>query len=194
MSSEAMGDERARGRMEATTILLVDDDQVFRERLARAFRDRGFDVHTAGDVEEAVAVARTETPELAVVDLRMPGGSGLDLVRELRSIDAATKIVVLTGYGSIATAIDATRLGATYYLPKPADIDDILAAFARDEVPSPATSEAPVPAAPSLARAEWEHINRVLADCDGNVSEAARRLGLHRRSLQRKLQKYPPRA
>jgi len=180
--------------MEATTLLLVDDDQVFRERMARAFRDRGFDVRTAGDVEQAVAVARTESPELAVVDLRMPGRSGLELVRELREIDAATKIVVLTGYGSIATAIDATRLGATYYLPKPADVDDILAAFTRDEGASPAAAETRAPAAPSLARAEWEHINRVLADCDGNVSEAARRLGMHRRSLQRKLQKYPPRA
>ena len=180
--------------MEATTLLLVDDDQVFRERMARAFRDRGFDVRTAGDVEQAVAVARTESPELAVVDLRMPGRSGLELVRELLAIDAATKIVVLTGYGSIATAIDANRLGATYYLPKPADVDDILAAFTRDEVRSSTASETTAPAAPSLARAEWEHINRVLADCDGNVSEAARRLGMHRRSLQRKLQKYPPRA
>ena len=172
-------------------MLLVDDDQVFRERMARAFRDRGFDVRTAADVEQAVAVARAESPELAVVDLRMPGRSGLDLVRELRSIDAATKIVVLTGYGSIATAIDAPRLGATYYLPKPADVDDILAAFTRDEVP-PAASETAAPAAPSLARAEWEHINRVLSDCGGNTPEAVRVLGIHRRSLQRKLQKYPP--
>jgi two-component system response regulator RegA len=192
MPFEAIGNARERGRMEAATILVVDDDRVFRERLARAFRDRGFDVRTAGDVEEAVTMARAESPELAVVDLRMPGRSGLELVRELRSIDAATKIVVLTGYGSIATAIEATRLGAIYYLPKPADIDDILAAFARGETPSTAAAET-APTAPSLARAEWEHINRVLADCDGNVSEAARRLGLHRRSLQRKLQKYPPR-
>jgi two-component system response regulator RegA len=191
--SEAAGGLRRPGRMEATTLLIVDDDQVFRERMARAFRDRGFDVRTAGDVEQAMAVARAESPELAVVDLRMPGRSGLELVRELRAIDQATKIVVLTGYGSIATAIDATRLGATYYLPKPADIDDILAAFTRDEVPSSDASETTAPAAPSLARAEWEHINRVLGDCDGNVSEAARRLGMHRRSLQRKLQKYPPR-
>ncbi|HEY2387564.1 MAG TPA: response regulator [Candidatus Binatia bacterium] len=194
MRSETIGSALVRGRIEATTMLLVDDDQVFRERLARAFRDRGFEVRTAGDVAEAVAIARSESPELAVVDLRMPGRSGLDLVRELRSIDAATRIVVLTGYGSIATAIDATRLGATYYLPKPADVDDILAAFARDETGSTGASAALAPAAPSLARVEWEHINRVLADCDGNVSHAARRLGMHRRSLQRKLQKYPPRA
>lgn len=183
----------AREVADRPTMLIVDDDRVLRERLARAFRDRGLDVRTAADVDEAMALARAESPELAVVDLRMPGRSGLDLVRELRTLDAATKVVVLTGYGSIATAIEATRLGATYYLPKPADADDILAAFARGgAVPAAAPDDAPE--APSLARAEWEHINRVLVDCDGNVSEAARRLGLHRRSLQRKLQKYPPRS
>lgn len=190
----ASGDARSARRLDAATILIVDDDEVFRERLARAFRDRGFETCTAGDVEEAIRVARVESPELAVVDLRMPGGSGLDLVRELRAMDEATSIVVLTGYGSIATAIEATRIGATYYLPKPADVDDILTAFARGETRAASGFESTAPLAPSLARAEWEHINRVLADCDGNVSEAARRLGLHRRSLQRKLQKYPPRA
>jgi two-component system response regulator RegA len=175
------------------TILIVDDDRFLRDRLARALRDRGFTVQAAGDVERALAIASVEAPEFAVVDLRMPGRSGLDLVRELRSRDLVTKIVVLTGYGSIATAIEATRLGATYYLPKPADADDILAAFARGETAVPAAPSIAAEA-PSLARAEWEHINRVLADCDGNVSEAARRLGLHRRSLQRKLQKYAPRS
>ena len=101
------------------------------------------------------------------------------------------RIVVLTGYGSIATAVDAMRLGATSYLPKPADADEILLAFDRAEAP-PDAAPAEGPPAPSLARAEWEHLNRVLADCGGNISEAARRLGIHRRSLQRKLQKYPP--
>ncbi len=177
----------------ATTILIVDDDPFLRDRLARAFRDRGFSVQAAGDVEHALAMACAEAPELAVVDLRMPGRSGLDLVREVRSRGMATKIVVLTGYGSIATAIEATRLGATYYLPKPADADDILAAFARSDTSVGALLSVAAEA-PSLARAEWEHINRVLADCDGNVSHAARRLGLHRRSLQRKLQKYAPRS
>ena len=177
---------------EAPSLLLVDDDATFRERLARAMRGRGFDVRTAGDAEEAARLAAADPPELAVVDLRMPGAGGLELVRELRALDPATRIVVLTGYGSIATAIEAMRLGATYYLPKPADVDDILAAFARGEAPplTPVTDLAAE--APSLARAEWEHINRVLGDAGGNVSEAARRLGLHRRSLQRKLQKYPP--
>lgn len=173
------------------SVLLVDDDVTLRERLARAFRERGWDVTTAGNYDEALAVARGESPEYAVVDLRMPGHSGLELVRDLHAVDAATRIVVLTGYGSIATTVDAIRLGAVNYLPKPADVDDILAAFARaNDEPSVAAPE--TLQTPSLARAEWEHINRVLADCGGNISEAARKLGIHRRSLQRKLQKYPP--
>jgi len=150
------------------------------------------DVRTASDHDSGVAAATADSPELAVVDLKMPGKSGLELVKSLHEIDPATKTIVLTGYGSIATAIDAVRLGATYYLSKPADADDIVAAFARGEAPPlepPADHEY---RAPSLARAEWEHINRVLSDAGGNISEAARRLGIHRRSLQRKLQKYPP--
>jgi two-component system response regulator RegA len=176
---------------ERPSLLLVDDDATLRERLARAFRERGYDVTTAGGYEEALAAAHRDSPELAVVDLRMPGRSGLELVRDLLAVDAATHIIVLTGYGSIATAVDAIRLGAVHYLPKPADADDILAAFARGaqapSLPAPETLQAP-----SLARAEWEHIQRVLADCGQNISEAARKLGIHRRSLQRKLQKYPP--
>jgi two-component system response regulator RegA len=173
------------------SILIVDDDEVYRTRLARAFVDRGYDVKTAHDFDSALAIARDDSPEFAVLDLKMPGKSGLELVQALREIDPATKSVVLTGYGSIATAIDAVRLGATYYLSKPADADDIVAAFARGEAPPLAVPETEY-RAPSLARAEWEHINRVLSDCGGNISEAARRLGIHRRSLQRKLQKYPP--
>ncbi len=174
------------------SILIVDDDRVLRERLARAFRERACDVRTASDYEEAVATASADPPELALVDLRMPGGSGLDLVRQLHGLDPATKIVVLTGYGSIATALEAMRLGAIHYLPKPADVHDILAAFRRDQgEPEAVASDL---RAPTLARAEWEHINRVLDDCGGNISEAARRLGVHRRSLQRKLQKRPPRS
>ena len=175
------------------SILIVDDDEVYRNRLARAFVDRGYDVRTAQDYDSAVAAATADSPEFAVVDLKMPGKSGLELVKALVEIDPATKTVVLTGYGSIATAIDAVRLGATYYLSKPADADDIVAAFARGEAP-PLEPPARVGdyKAPSLARAEWEHINRVLSDAGGNISEAARRLGIHRRSLQRKLQKYPP--
>ena len=173
------------------SILLVDDDEVFRNRLARAFNDRGYDVRVAGDYDAAVSAAREDSPEFAVVDLKMPGRGGLELVKALNEVDPQTKIVVLTGYGSIATAIDAVRLGATYYLSKPADADDIVNAFARGQAPPLEPPEVEYKA-PSLARAEWEHINRVLSDCGGNISEAARRLGIHRRSLQRKLQKYPP--
>lgn len=174
------------------SILIVDDDRVLRSRLARAFEERGYDVRVAGSYEEAMTESGVESPEMAVIDLRMPGRSGLELLRDLKAADSTTKIVVLTGYGSIANAVDAMRLGATNYLPKPADADDIIAAFARADAPpleAPESDHEP----PSLARAEYEHIQRVLADCRGNVSEAARKLGLHRRSLQRKLQKLPPR-
>jgi two-component system, response regulator RegA len=174
------------------SLMVVDDDQILRERLARAFARRGFEVRTADSADAAAALAREDSPEMAIVDLKMPGRSGLELVRDLRGIDEATRVVVLTGYGSIATAIEAVKLGATNYLSKPADVDDILAAFERGEQPALVPSSHSYKA-PSLARAEWEHINRVLADCGGNISEAARRLGIHRRSLQRKLQKYAPR-
>jgi two-component system, response regulator RegA len=176
---------------EAQSILLVDDDEVLRNRLRRAFEERGFLTRTAGDYEQAMAAAREDPPELAVVDLRMPGRTGLELVRDLKALEPHTRIVVLTGYGSIATALEAVKCGATWYLPKPADVEDILSAFARGEQVEPGLAPEALEA-PSLARAEWEHINRVLSDCGGNVSEAARRLGIHRRSLQRKLQRYPP--
>ena len=171
-------------------LLLVDDSELFRERLARAFRERGYEVATAGNYDEAMQLVPKYRPDFAVVDLRMPGESGLTLVRDLKQVDASLRVLVLSGFGSIATAIDAVRLGATNFLPKPADADDILAAFERGE--DHAASQSSPPETPSLARAEWEHIHRVLADCDGNVSEAARRLGIHRRSLQRKLHKRAP--
>jgi two-component system response regulator RegA len=177
---------------DAPSILIVDDDDTLRERLATAFRSRGLDARTAANYDEASLSARNDPPELAVVDLRMPGRTGLELIRVLKAIDPETKIVVLTAYGSIATTIDAMKLGAVYYLQKPADADDILAAFQRGE--TPALSETFSFSAPSLERVRWEHINLILGDCDGNVSEAARRLKLHRRTLQRILQKYPPRA
>jgi two-component system response regulator RegA len=174
------------------SLLLVDDDDVLRERLARAFRDRGFEVASAGNADAALKLARPDPPELAVVDLKMPGRGGLELVAELHRIDAGTRIVVLTGYSSVATALEAVRLGAVHYLAKPADADEILAAFSRNGG-EPVVEISAGHETPSLARAEWEHIERVLTDCGGNVSEAARRLGIHRRSLQRKLQKIPPR-
>ena len=182
------------------SVLLVDDDEPFRERLARALRDRGYEVRTADGYDAALQLARADSPEYAVVDLRMPGRSGLEVVRDLAALDPSTRIVILTGYGSIATAVDAVRLGAVQYLPKPTDADDLVAAFQRAALPPlaplaplapPATATTDY-SAPSLARAEWEHIQRVLRDCRGNISEAARRLGLPRRSLQRKLGKNPP--
>ncbi len=149
----------------AHTLLIVEDDDRLRERLARAFAARGLEVRQASDYESALAAIRDDSPEYLLVDLRMPGAkSGLDVIRDARAIDPATIIVVLTGYGSIATAVEAIRLGATRVEP--------------DQVPS-------------LARVEWEHINRVVTDCGGNISKAARLLGIHRRSLQRKLSRFP---
>ena len=169
---------------DSRTLLVVDDDAPFRERLVRAMRDRGYDANGVPDHTSALDAARLDSPELALVDLRLPGESGLTVVKDLKSLDPSTVVVVLTGYGSVATAVESMKLGATSYLTKPADADQIVAAFDGTQ-PS---DEAEVP---SLARVEWEHIQRVLADCSGNVSQAARMLGIHRRSLQRKLSKYP---
>ncbi len=172
-------------------ILVVDDDEALRERLAAAFQDRGYEAIVAEGPPQAIA-ALVQEPTHAVVDLRMPEGPGLPLVQELLRRRPDLKVVVLTGYGSIATTVAAMRLGATNYLAKPADADMVLAAFARGDVAP--LDEAPVDyEAPTLARAEWEHINRVLDDCGGNISKAARRLGMHRRTLQRKLATFPPR-
>lgn len=178
----------------AVSVLLVDDDEVFRERLARAFRGRGYAVSEVPDLPQLGAALKAGLPDFAVIDLRLPSGSGLDAVRQVKRRSPRTVMVVLTGYGSIATALDAVALGAAHYLTKPATIDDILAGFARARPEAEPRIPATVPAEHevlSLARVEWEHINRVLADCEGNVSEAARRLGMHRRSLQRKLSKHP---
>lgn len=168
------------------TLLIADDDEAFRTRLGRAMEERGFVVTLAATVDAALQ-ATTEAPEYAVVDLRMPGGrSGLDLVTALRERDANTRVVMLTGYGSIPTAVEATRRGAAEYLTKPADADQVLRALLGQD-PGPGAGELP-----SLARAEWEYIHRVLSDSGDNISEAARRLGIHRRSLQRKLHQPPP--
>ena len=176
------------------SVLLVDDDERLRSRMSRAFEERGYETQQAEGYDSAIAIASAESTELAVVDLRMPGKSGLEVVKELHRIDPLTKIVVLTGYGSIATALEAMRLGATLYLTKPADVDEVIAAFDRgaaETEPSAAESSEELPETPSLARVEWEHIQRVLTDCDGNITKAAERLGIHRRSLQRKLAKFP---
>lgn len=172
-------------------VLVVDDDEVFRNRLCLAFARRKWDAEAAPDAEEALKLARDRSPDLVLVDLRMPGRSGLEIVEELRDIDSSMTIIVLTGYGSIPTAISAMKKGADHYLSKPADADQILAAYeALRSTPSDAP-QAPE-TVPTLARVEWEHMQRVISDCDGNISQAARLLGIHRRSLQRKLTKYPP--
>jgi two-component system response regulator RegA len=170
------------------SILLVDDDDIFRRRLARALTDRGYRVDDAPGYDEAMRAAARNPPQRAVLDLRMVGRSGIELLQDLVALVPTVQVVVLTGYGSIATAVQAIRLGAVDYVSKPADADDVLAAFgaAADPAPTEAFER------PSLARMEWEYIQKLLAECGGNVSEAARRLGMHRRTLQRKLGKYPP--
>jgi two-component system response regulator RegA len=173
---------------DARTLLLLDDDDVFATRMAKALGARGFEVVRAASAAEALARAREESPECALVDLRLPDAHGLDVVADLHAIDATTRIVVLTGYGAIATAVESLKRGASDYLTKPVDADQVAAAF---DAQAPVTEKGRAFTVPSLARVEWEHIQRVMTECQGNVSQAARVLGLHRRSLQRKLAKYP---
>ncbi|HMF59874.1 MAG TPA: response regulator [Vicinamibacterales bacterium] len=174
---------------DSRTVLLVDDDETFGERMSRALQSRGLLVTHVTTLASALRISDADSPELAVVDLRLPDGHGLDVVRHLHSIDETTRIIVLTGYGAIATAVESLKLGASDYLTKPIDADQLMAAFERDD--DARTSSARSFTVPSLARVEWEHIQRVLADCGGNISEAARALHMHRRSLQRKISKYP---
>lgn len=170
------------------SLLLVDDDEAFILALARAMRKRGFEVTTAHSAEKAIAMATIEPPEYAVVDLKMAGNSGLVLVRQLAALEAGTKTVVLTGYASIATAVEAIKLGATHYLTKPVDADEIVAAFDKKQ----GDAEVELASNPlTVDRLEWEHLQRVLAENDGNVSATARSLNMHRRTLQRKLSKNP---
>ncbi len=173
---------------ETRNLLLVDDDTVFCDVLRPALTRRGFTVATANDVPQALTAAQALRPDFAVVDLCMPGPSGLKLVSALRAMNAQMRIVMLTGYASVATAVEAIKLGATHYLTKPADANEIVRAFDYDQ----GNADAPAPARPmSVNRLEWEHIQAVLAECDGNISAAARQLGMHRRTLQRKLNKRP---
>jgi two-component system response regulator RegA len=172
------------------SLLLVDDDPVFCDVLRRALERRGLDVRVANDVPQAEAAAKSRPPRYVVLDLRMPGPSGLTLIDRLQQIRKDVRIVVLTGYASVATAVEAIKLGAVHYLTKPADADQILEALHRDEGDAEAAvSEQPL----SVSRLQWEHIQKVLVECEGNVSETARRLGMHRRTLQRKLAKRPVR-
>lgn len=174
--------------MESKTIMVVDDDDVLRSRLEKAFNKRGWEVIVADGYESAIYQARICQPNRAVLDLKMPGHSGIDVLRDILKVSPDTKCVILTGYGSISNAVEAVKLGAVGYVTKPADADDVLAAFEEHKGATP-TPEFPPP---SLAEAQWEHIQRVLSDSGGNISEAARRLDIPRRTLQRKLKKNAP--
>nr|HEX4315013.1 response regulator [Kofleriaceae bacterium] len=169
-------------------LLVVDDDRPLRERLSTAFEERGYLVFSAADHKEATDLARRQHLDRATVDLRMPGAHGLVVVRDLLELQPDLEIVVLTGYGSIATAVEAMQLGAVNYLTKPANADQIHAAF--DAEPTGADGELEFEV-PTVAKVEREHIERVLRECSGNVSRAARALGMHRRTLQYKLAKFP---
>jgi two-component system, response regulator RegA len=170
------------------TLLVVDDDLTFCRITKRAMEAHGFKVEVAHDVEQAFHMAEHSPPEYALVDLQMPGASGLTLVQKLKQLDSQTCVVVLTGYASIATAVEAIKMGATHYLTKPARTEEILAAFKRVD-PNP---DVPLTWDPmSIERLEWEHIQKVLVEHQGNISATAKALGMHRRTLQRKLAKRP---
>lgn len=170
------------------SLLIVDDDAPFRIRLARAMEKRGFNVVAVESVQLGVEIAQTQPPAFALVDLRLADGSGLDVVKTLREVRPDARIVMLTGYGNIATAVAAVKAGAIDYLPKPADADAVEMALLADGRPLPEPPENPM----SADRVRWEHIQRVFEQCDRNVSETARRLKMHRRTLQRILNKHAP--
>lgn len=172
----------------ARTLLVLDDDVIFSQRLARAMEKRGFDVVVINTVAEGIAFARKSPPAFAVCDLRLTDGSGLDVVETLRESNAGCRIVMLTGYGNITTAVAAVKAGAVDYLSKPTDADAIEHALVAEGSTLPPPPENPM----SADRVRWEHINRVFEQCDRNVSETARRLKMHRRTLQRILAKHAP--
>ncbi|MBW7922099.1 MAG: ActR/PrrA/RegA family redox response regulator transcription factor [Rubellimicrobium sp.] len=182
-------DGDASGPGKDRSLLLVDDDEVFLKRLARAMEGRGFSVTTAASVADGRAAAEARPPAYAVVDLRLEDGNGLEVVEVLRERRPDSRIVVLTGYGAIATAVAAVKMGAVDYLAKPADADDVTNALLTHSSQLPQPSENPM----SPDRVRWEHIQRVYEMCDRNVSETARRLSMHRRTLQRILAKRSPR-
>ena len=170
------------------SLLIIDDDEPFRSRLARAMEKRGFTVATADSVAAGISAAREQPPAFAVVDLRLADGSGLDVVAALRQARPGARIVMLTGYGNIATAVAAVKAGAVDYLAKPTDADNVEAALLAQPGGRPKPPEQPM----SADRVRWEHIQRIFELCDRNVSETARRLGMHRRTLQRILAKRSP--
>ena len=170
------------------SLLIVDDDNPFRERLARAMEKKGFDVTQAEGVKKGIESVKIKKPAFAVVDLRLNDGNGLEVVKELQSSNSKSRIIMLTGYGNIPTAVAAIKEGAIDYLAKPADADDVEKALLADP-----EAKAPPPENPMSAdRVKWEHIHRVFELCNRNVSETARRLKMHRRTLQRILSKRSP--
>jgi len=184
-----MAERSLRDIGEDNSLLLVDDDEPFLRRLARAMEKRGFEVSAVETIAEGKAIALDKKPAYAVVDLRLEDGNGLDVVEILRAARPDSRIVVLTGYGAIATAVTAVKIGATDYLSKPADANDVMNALLADGADLPPPPENPM----SADRVRWEHIQRVYELCDRNVSETARRLNMHRRTLQRILAKRSPR-
>jgi two-component system response regulator RegA len=172
------------------TFLIVDDDPTFTRVLSRAMTKRGFEVKVARSAEDALEIVKSWIPDFATLDLKMDGASGLTIIQQLREINPDIRMVVLTGYASISTAVEAIKLGATQYLPKPANADEILQALEQTD-PDESVEIAQQPM--SVNRLEWEHIQKVLTEHEGNVSATARALGMHRRTLQRKLAKRPAR-
>jgi two-component system response regulator RegA len=170
------------------TLLVLDDDAPLRTRLGRALEQRGFEVTLAGSVAEGIAAVRANPPAFAVVDLKLDDGSGLKAVETIREVRPESRVVMLTGYGNIATAVAAVKAGAIDYLAKPADADDVVRALLAQTGETPAPPEKPM----SADRVRWEHIQRVYELCNHNVSETARRLSMHRRTLQRILAKRAP--
>lgn len=182
MNSETLNKESDR-------FLVVDDDEVLAAILARALRRQGFDTTAVHTAEQAIAACDEQLFDKVVLDMKLAESSGLQLVPKLITLQPSLQIVILTGYSSIATAVEAIKLGATNYLCKPADVDEILAAFGGSPTPGEHKSDEFTP--PSVDRLEWEHIQKVLQEHDGNISATARALGMHRRTLQRKLNKRP---
>ena len=191
MSGSSQGGGNVFSDSDVGLFLIVDDDEMLRTRLARAVQARGYRVAVAEGYDQAIAAIEQEKPGYALVDLNMQGRSGLELLETISQISPQTKCVMLTGYGSITTAVEAMRAGAWNYVTKPADVDQILSAF--HSVPERGNRSVEIQYKPqTLAETEWEHIQRVLADCGENISEAARQLGIPRRTLQRKLKKRAP--
>ncbi len=189
LTGDGLAGDGATASSSNPSLLLLDDDRPFLQRLGRAMESRGFEVTLAESVAEGIGLVRKEPPEYAVIDMRLEDGNGLDVVEVIQETSPETRVIVLTGYGNIATAVTAVKLGAIDYLAKPADADDVYSALMQSPEDKADPPENPM----SADRVRWEHIQRVYELCDRNVSETARRLNMHRRTLQRILAKRAPR-